>query len=92
MKRLEGYFNPTATAYLRRAARAEATAAPTDPDVTEVAFTNNDYDKVDPSKYNNMFSIPKSYQEAWNHPCPWQRKRWRDAITKEILKVRTGKV
>jgi hypothetical protein len=44
MKILEGYFNPTATAYLCCAARAEATAAPMDPDVTEVAFMNTDYD------------------------------------------------
>jgi Reverse transcriptase (RNA-dependent DNA polymerase) len=39
-----------------------------------------------------MFLIPKIYQEAWNHPCPYQRKQWRDAITKEMLKMMTCKV
>ena len=42
---------------------------------------------VDPSKYKDMFENPKTYDEAWNHPDPFQQERWREAITKELNKM-----
>ena len=37
---------------------------------------------VDPSKYKDMFENPKTFDEAWNHPDPFQRMKWREAILK----------
>jgi Reverse transcriptase (RNA-dependent DNA polymerase) len=57
-----------------------------------MAFFMVDHNKIDPAKYKDIFSIPKNWQEAWNHPDPWLRKRWREAITKELLKMKMNNV
>ena len=41
----------------------------------------------DPSKFKDQFENPKGYDEAWNHPDPFQREKWREAITKEFEKM-----
>ena len=35
---------------------------------------------------NEVFKMPGSFDEAWNHPCPFLKKMWRDSIGKEIAK------
>jgi hypothetical protein len=44
-------------------------------------------DNIDPKKYHKMFKVPRSYQEAVNHPCEWQRKGWIGATGKENTKM-----
>jgi hypothetical protein len=51
-----------------------------------------DYDNVDPIKYKDMFNVPETVEEAWNHPCPWQRAHWREAIPHKLLKMLHMKV
>ena len=64
---------------------------------SETSFAANDegqvdYEKVDPSKYKDIFEKPNSFEEAWNHPCPFQRKKWREATQKEFSKMNGKKV
>ena len=51
-----------------------------------------DYEKVDPSRYKDIFECPKTFEEAWNHPCPFQLRMWRAAILKELEKMLQLKV
>jgi len=51
-----------------------------------------DYEKIDPTRYKDIFECPKTFEEAWNHPCPFQRKMWRAAILKELEKMLQLKV
>ena len=44
-------------------------------------------DALDPSQYKDTFDNPKGYEDAWNHPDPFQREQWREAITKEFDKM-----
>jgi hypothetical protein len=53
---------------------------------------DDDYTKVDPSKYKAMFDVPTSFDEAWNHPCEFQWAKWRKAINKEFNKMDSNKV
>ena len=46
-------------------------------------------EEVDPSKYKDMFDNPKGHHDAWNHPDPFQREKWRAAINKEFTKMET---
>jgi len=36
--------------------------------------------------------LPKNYKEAWNHPDPKFREKWRNAINKELESMRKRKV
>jgi hypothetical protein len=47
---------------------------------------------IDPSQYKDKFDIPQSFEEAWNHPDPFQRRMWREAINKEFRKMDERKV
>ena len=47
---------------------------------------------MDPAKYADMFDNPKSFDEAWNNPEPFQRAKWRAAIKKEFSKMESKKV
>ncbi|KAG7336872.1 reverse transcriptase RNA-dependent DNA polymerase, partial [Nitzschia inconspicua] len=38
------------------------------------------------------FEEPKTFQEAWNHPDPEERKKWREAIRKEFHDMIVRKV
>jgi hypothetical protein len=41
-------------------------------DMALIIWHDVDYSKIDPSKYMEMFDIPASFDEAWNHPCKFQ--------------------
>ena len=49
-------------------------------------------EKVPLEKRKDVFKSPRTYEEAWNHPCPFQRKLWREAITKELKKMKDHNV
>ena len=51
-----------------------------------------DYSKIDLSKYKEIFDVPTSFDEAWKHPCEFQRARWRAAINKVFNKMDSNKV
>jgi hypothetical protein len=99
MKRLSGFFNPAASAYGKIDRRAPSTevvpeqmdVVPTT-EINDTAMVEIDYEKVDPTTYRDIFKLPKTFEEAWNHECPFQRKMWRDAITKEDTKMTENKV
>ena len=46
-----------------------------------------DPEQLDPSQYKDAFTNPASFEEAWHHPEPFQRKKWREAINKELNKM-----
>ena len=46
-------------------------------------------EEISPSSYKDKYTVPRNFQEAWNHPDPFQRKKWREAITKEFGKMKT---
>ena len=35
-----------------------------------------DYEKMDPARYKDIFKNPDNFDEAWNHECSFQRKKW----------------
>jgi Reverse transcriptase (RNA-dependent DNA polymerase) len=86
MRRLDGFTNPQATAYVN------LYSLRSNRDQMHMAFFIVDHDKIDTAKYKNVFSITKNWQEPWNHPDPWLHKRWREAITKELLKMKMNNV
>ena len=52
------------------------------------AMREEDLEKMDPSRYKDVFDNPRTFQDAWNHPCPFQRRLWREAmILKELKKM-----
>jgi len=58
----------------------------------KVSLTQAQFSKIPPEKYKDYFTVPDAWTEAWNHPCPFQRKLWRDAIQKELEKMESNKV
>jgi hypothetical protein len=42
--------------------------------------------------YKDVFTVPKNFNEAWNHPCPFQRKLWREGFMLEFKKMKEHKV
>ena len=52
----------------------------------------NWYKNIPESAYKDHFDVPNSFDEAWNHPDPWQRDKWRAAILKEFDKMNALKV
>ena len=40
-----------------------------------------------PEQYKDNFSKPATFDEAWNHPDPFQREKWREAIMLEFSKM-----
>jgi hypothetical protein len=62
------------------------------PDLCMVTSDKPDYEKLNPSLYKDMFENPKTFDEAWNHPDPFQRKKWREAILKEFSKMNQNRV
>jgi hypothetical protein len=47
----------------------------------------HEFDNVEPIKYKDMFEVPLTFEQAWNHPCPWQCQRWRTAILLDLAKM-----
>ena len=43
--------------------------------------------EIDPSRHKDTFKIPPTYEGAWNHEDPFQREKWRAAITLELNKM-----
>ena len=43
-------------------------------------------------KVTTQYIEPKTFDEAWNHPDPKQRKFWRSAVRKEFKDMITRKV
>jgi hypothetical protein len=66
MRRIDG-FNPEANAYANRYSLR------TNRDQIHIVFFMVYHEKIDPSKYKDVFNIPTTWQEAWNHPHPWLR-------------------
>jgi hypothetical protein len=44
------------------------------------------------SAWKDIFENPSNYEEAWNHPDPWQREKWREAILLKFKKMEDHKV
>jgi hypothetical protein len=91
MRRLDGFFNPEVQEILHGPGRVLDDQANIMMDKRSVwpdcAFVAMDYDKLKPTEYKDKFTAPTTYDQAWNHPCPWQRAKWRDGIRDEIGKM-----
>jgi Reverse transcriptase (RNA-dependent DNA polymerase) len=48
--------------------------------------------RLNPLQYRDHLEIPTIYNEAWHHPCEFQRKLWREAIMMEFNKMMNYKV
>jgi len=46
-----------------------------------------DSEDLDPSQYKDVFDVPDTFEEAWHHPDPFQRDKWKEAIEKELAKM-----
>ena len=55
-------------------------------------LTEEEMEQLKPEEYKDAFKNPTCFEEAWNHPSPFQRKRWRAAIEKELTKMMSYKV
>jgi hypothetical protein len=62
------------------------------PETERVVLQIMDFKKIPQSAWKDMFDNPTTYDEAWNHLDPWQRKKWREAITLEFKKMNDHKV
>ena len=45
-----------------------------------------------PNAYADIFENPLTYRQAWDHPCSWQRAKWRESISKELRLMNECKV
>lgn len=59
---------------------------------TEDKTSEIDCEKTDPSKHKGMFETPERFEKAWNHPEPFQRRKWREGISKEFTKMENNEV
>ena len=55
-------------------------------------YESMEKDKIPPNVYRDLFTSPTKFNDAWNHPDPWQRLKWREAIIKEFEKMEKLKV
>jgi len=60
--------------------------------VDDALVVTDNYDALDPMTYRDIFIKPEKFQDAWDHECPWQQEKWRDAIKKELDKMEKLKV
>jgi hypothetical protein len=58
----------------------------------EFGLAAKDYEHLKPEQYKDVFEAPRTFDEAWNHPDEFQRKKWREAINKEFAKMEQKKV
>ena len=56
------------------------------------AMMDPDPKQIKPEQYKDVFSVPTNFREAWDHPDPFQRNLWRDAIKKEFSKMNERQV
>ena len=47
---------------------------------------------IDPSRYKDIYENPVKFDEAYNHPDPFQHKKWREAINLEFKKMEENQV
>jgi hypothetical protein len=38
----------------------------------DMTLVVTDYDSVDSAWYKDIFTVPTKFEEAWNHPYPYQ--------------------
>ena len=55
-------------------------------------YSEIEINKVPLDKRKDLFDKPVKFADAWDHPCPFQRALWREAITKEFTKMDNHKV
>jgi len=58
----------------------------------KVCLTQAQFSNVPQEKHKDHLTVPETWTEAWNCPCPFQRKLWRDAIQKQLKKMECNKV
>jgi len=59
----------------------------------KVSLTQHQFSTIPQEQHEDCFTVPETFAEAWNHPCPFQRKSWRDAaVQKELGKMESNKV
>ena len=100
MKKLNSSFNPDAHKIVRASRRSHSEAGREDSvstsDVSrylcELACMVKDTEKVSSTISTWSNKEPKTFEEAWNHPDPVQRARWRQAILKEFGDMKSRKV
>ena len=61
-------------------------------DLAMASMIDVDPTTLPPEHYKDQFANPMSYDEAWNHSCPFQREKWREAIHREFNKMNEQKV
>jgi len=49
-------------------------------------------EEVPMEKRKDVFQVPRNFEEAWNHPCKFQKQQWGEAIEKEFKKMEDHKV
>jgi hypothetical protein len=49
-------------------------------------------EQLKPEQYKDVFNVPLTFDEAWDHPDPFQRGLWREAINTEFSKMDDRKV
>jgi hypothetical protein len=57
----------------------------------EVSKIKN-FEIIPQSAWKDIFENPSNNDEAWNHPDPWQREKWREAIILKVKKMEDHKV
>ncbi len=62
------------------------------PEQKKTGAMKSTYDKLLPAEYKYVFDVPATFREAWDHPDPWQREKWRAAIRAEFEKMNKNKV
>jgi hypothetical protein len=87
MNKLDTSYNPEARQILNNNQASEindAEAGRANEVVDEVMCLLIDKVKVDKEddKSESKYDEPKSFQQVWNHPDPFQRDKWREAICK----------
>lgn len=50
--------------------------------------TETECDLMDPNPFKDPFENRKPFNKAWNHSCPIQRRKWREAVAKEFSKMK----
>jgi hypothetical protein len=57
------------------------------PEQKKTGAMKNAYDKLSLAEYKYVFDVPAKFREAWDHPDPWQREKWRTGIRAEFEKM-----
>ena len=57
-----------------------------------IAVAKNETDQPTQDKPSTDYIEPKSFDQAWNHPDPEQRHKWREAIGKEYNDMKKHRV